>query len=205
MSTKRATRRIGTALALAGAMGAASTGMAQADELFFDFNKNSVGSSPANASVFLFGDAGQAVTVSTLSGFNQNVVLGVDGFFNLSIPNGFQQSGIGVRDTGFRVVSPDPIAGYFVNRSNATTDMTYLLGNAALGTNYMVASQGGGFGEGSQVAIHATQDGTNVTFTPQGGAPVNVSLNAGQTYKYAGGSTNLTGSSVVAEDRKSVV
>jgi hypothetical protein len=182
------------ALTLAGI----TAGAAQAGALYFDFNSNTVGQT-ANASVFLFGAANQSATVSNLAGFNQNVTLGANGFFNLAIPNTFQQSGTGVRNTGFQVVSPDPIAGYFVNRAGFTTDMTYLSDSNALGTNYVVASQGGGFGEGSQVMIHATQDNTAVTFTPSGGAAINVTLNAGETYKYAGGSTNLTGSFVSAD------
>jgi len=125
--------------------------------------------------------------------------LSSDGFFNLSIPQNWQQTGTGVKDTGFRVVSPDPIAGYFVNRATASTDMTYVQDASALGKNYVVASQGQGFGEGSQVMIHATVDNTAVTFTPKGGATITVTLNAGQTYKYAGGSTDLTGSTVAAD------
>lgn len=189
-------------LYLAAAMAAAFvTGGARADTLYFDFNHN-LGT--PNASVFLFGNSGQTATIDNLAGFFQNVVLGVDGFFNLSIPNTYQQSGTGVTDTGFRVVSPNPIAGYFINRASATTDMTYLLNAAALGTKYVVASQGQGFGEGSQVAIHATADNTSVVFTPKGGAPINVTLNAGETYKYAGGSTDLTGSSIVADKNVAV-
>lgn len=180
-----------SALAVALAVG----GTAQSAEVYFDFNKNTIGNT-ANASVFLFGAPGQTATVSNLAGFSQNVVLGADGFFNLPIANTFQQSGTGVKNTGFKVVSPNKIAGYFVNRAGFSTDMTYLFDSATLGTSYVVASQGGGFGEGSQVMVHANQDNTNVTFTPKGGAPTNVVLNAGETYKYAGGTTNLTGSLV---------
>lgn len=182
-------------LALGGVLGASAT---QAGVLYFDFNKNTVGTT-ANASVFLFGNSGQTATVSNLAGFSQNVVLGADGFFNLSISNIYQQSGTGTMNTGFQIVSPNPIAGYFVNRAGFSTDMTYLFDSAALGNNYVVASQGSGFGEGSQVMIHATQDNTAVTFTPTVGAPVNVVLNAGETYKYAGSSTNLTGSFVSSD------
>lgn len=184
-------------VAAAAVLTAGAVGSAQAAELYFDFNQNTVGNT-ANASVFLFGRPGQAVSVTNLAGFSQNIVLNADGFFNLFIPNSFQQGGVGTRNTGFRVVSPNAIAGYFVNRAGFSTDMTYLLDSNALGTKYVVASQGGGFGEGSQVAIHATQANTQVTFTPKGGAPINVTLNAGETYKYAGGSSNLTGSLVSA-------
>ena len=168
-------------------------GQAHAAALYFDFNRNLV---PPNASLFLFGDAGQQATITNLAGFNQTVTLSVDGFFNLFIPNTYQQSGTGIRNTGFQVVSPDPIAGYFINRASASTDMSYLFERESLGTRYVVASQGGGFGEGSQVMIQATEDNTQVTFTPKGGAAINVTLNAGETYKYAGGSTDLTGSFV---------
>lgn len=171
---------------------------AQASTLYFDFNKNTIGFT-ANASVFLFGNSGQTATVSNLAGFSQDVTLGVDGFFNLSIDNLYQQSGTGIKNTGFQVVSPNPIAGYFVNRAGFSTDMTYLFDSAALGNNYVVASQGGGFGEGSQIMVHATQDNTNITLTPKGAAAINVTLQAGETYKYAGGSTNLTGSFVSSD------
>lgn len=174
------------------------TGAAHGTTLYFDYNQNTVGGT-ANSSVFLFGTAGQTATVSSLSGFNQNVTLGANGFFNLGIPVSYAQGGTGIRNTGFQVVSPNPIGGYFINRAPNTTDMTYLLDQASLGTNYVVASQGGGYGEGSQAMIHATQNNTAVTFTPKGGAPINVILQAGQTYKYAGGTTNLTGSSVSAD------
>lgn len=183
-------------VAVALAVGSALAGTAQAGILYFDFNKNL---NDPDASVFLFGTAGQTANVSNLAGFNQNVTLGANGFFNLGIADQYQQSGTGVRNSGFQVVSPNPIAGYFVNRASATTDMTYLFDSTALGNNYVVASQGGGFGEGSQVAIHATQNNTSVTFTPKGGAAINVTLQAGETYKYAGGSTNLTGSFVSSD------
>lgn len=185
------------ALAIAGLCGTA----AQAGEIFFDFNTNLNSGTP---SVFLFGNANQTATVTNLAGFSQNVTLGLDGFFNLSIPLSSAQLGTGIRNTGFQVVSPNPIAGYFVNRATASTDMTFLFDSASLGTNYVVASQGGGFGEGSQVAIHATVNNTAVTFTPKGGAPINVILNAGETYKHAGGITDLTGSTISADQAVAV-
>ena len=185
-------------IAITLAMGTLLSSSAQASTLYFDFNKNTIGAT-ANASVFLFGSNGQTATVSNLAGFSQDVVLGSDGFFNLSIANLYQQSGTGIQNTGFQVVSPNPIAGYFVNRAGFSTDMTYLFDSAALGNNYVVASQGGGFGEGSQVMVHATQNNTAITLTPKLGAPINVTLQAGETYKYAGGATDLTGSFVSSD------
>lgn len=187
-------RRVVIALTLV--LGGMCTLPAHAGLLYFDFNRNLV--SP-NASVFLFGDAGQTATVSNLAGFSENIVLSADGFYNLSIPSTYMQSGTGVFNTGFQVVSPDPIAGYFVNRASASTDMTYLFDSEALGTSYVIASQGGVIGEGSQVMIQATQDNTSVTFTPKGGSAIDVTLQAGETYKFAGGAANLTGSFVISD------
>ncbi len=181
-------------ITLAAVLGFAA-GMAQAGELLFDFNSNLGSGTP---SIFLFGDAGQSATVSNLDGFNSTVTLGADGFFNLFLPLASAQSGTGIVNTGFKVLSPDPIAGYFVNRAQATTDMTYVMDRDSLGTNYVLASQGGGFGEGSQAMIHAAEDNTVVTFTPKGSSAITVTLQAGETYKYAGGTTNLTGSTVTA-------
>ena len=176
--------------------GGITAGAAQASVLYFGFNQNI---NAPDASLFLFGNNGQAATVSNLDGFSQTFTLGTNGFYNLSIPNSYQQSGTGINTSGFKVVSPDPIAGYFVNRASASTDMTYLFDSSTLGTDYVIASQGGGFSEGSQVMIQAESDNTSVTFTPKGGAPINVVLNAGETYKYAGGTTDLTGSFVSAD------
>ena len=187
------------AAALAAMLGLTAAVPASAGVLYFDFNKNGVGSTPAIASLFLFGASGQTATVSNLAGFSQNVTFGANGFSSIAIPNTYQQAGTGIVNTGFTVTSSDAIAGYFINRAAFTTDMTYLLDGSALSTSYVVASQGAGFGEGSQVAVHATVDNTHVTFTPKGGAAINVTLNAGQTYKYAGGGTDLTGSFVSAD------
>jgi IgGFc binding protein/PEP-CTERM motif len=186
-------RRSAIASAVAALVGASAATSASAEILYFDFNTNL---NPPSASLFLFGDAGQTATVSNLAGFNQSVTLSSEGFFSLAIPSAYQQTGTGIRETGFKVESGKAIAGYFINRASATTDMTYLLDGAALGTNYVIASMGQGFGEGSQAAIHATQNDTVVTFTPKGGAPIVITLQAGQTYKYAGGSTDITGSFV---------
>ena len=174
---------------------------ASASDLYFDFNHNL---NAPTASLFLFGAAGQTASVANLSGFTQNVVLGADGFASVPIANIYQQSGTGIVESGFKVQSTQAIAGYFINRAPATTDMTYLLDGNALGKQYVVASQGGGFGEGSQVAIHATVNDTHVTFTPRGSAAINVTLNAGQTYKYAGGSTDLTGSFISSDKNVAV-
>jgi len=203
-STRRSTSKLGRQALVAAAAGCfLSSGGASAGALYFDFNLNSAGGA-ANPALFLFGNANQSATITNNAGFNQTVSLSGDGFFNLSIPTAAAQSGTGIRNTGFQVVSADPIAGYFVNRKAFTTDMTYLLDEDALGSEYVVASTGSAGGEGSQVSIQAIEDGTTVTFTPKGGAPITVTLNEGETYKYAGGGVDLTGSTVSADKNVAV-
>lgn len=171
--------------------------------LYFDFNKNSLGSSPL-PSLFMFGVANQQATVSNLAGFNQTVSLDSNGFYNLAIPTIYAQGGTGTVNTGFKVESAGALGGYFINRSTFTSDMTYLQDSGALGKEYFVASHGNGFGEGSQVSVHATEDNTQVIFNRKGGAPISVTLNAGETYKFAGGSVDQTGASVIADKNVAV-
>lgn len=182
------------ALATLAVLGVSTNTMA--GPLFVDFNSNLV---TANASIFLFGDANQTASVTSLSGFSESVTLNSEGFANVFLPNSLQQSGTGVTNTGLTINSDDPLAGYFVNRAGASTDATYLLDSDATGKEYVVASQGAGFGEGSQVMIRALEDNTTVTFTPKGSTAITVTLSAGETYKYAGGSVDLTGSTVSSD------
>jgi hypothetical protein len=184
----------------AAALAAWTTGSAWAEVLYFDFNSNEVGTRNrgARGSVLLVGEPGQTATIGSLAGFSESVVLDSRGFYELQVPSSHQQSGIGVWSSGFQVASPKPIAGYFINRRMFSTDMTYLLDSRALGTDYVIASFGAGYGEGGQVPIQATADGTAVVFTPRGAAPISVTLNAGETYTHAGEDRNLSGSRVTA-------
>lgn len=56
-------------LAVGVAVGAIGASGASASTLYFDFNKNAVGGA-ANASVFLFGAAGQNATITNNAGYD---------------------------------------------------------------------------------------------------------------------------------------
>jgi hypothetical protein len=167
---------------------------ALAGTIYFDINDNAGSNTP---SVFLFGNSGQSVNISNLAGFNQNVNLNADGFYDLDLPTIYEQPGTGTHNSGFKATSSDPLAGYFINRARATTDMTYLFDETSLGTDYVVASHTG-FGDGSQMAVHATVDNTTVTITPTTGGAFDVTLNAGETYTFNGGTDDITGSQISA-------
>ena len=82
MNLKRST------IAAACAVGLGMTAVsASAADLYFDFNKNTIGAT-ANASLFLFGNVGQTASVTNLAGFSQNVTFGANGFSSIAIPNG---------------------------------------------------------------------------------------------------------------------
>ncbi|OYU81309.1 MAG: hypothetical protein CFE45_27965, partial [Burkholderiales bacterium PBB5] len=85
---------------LALACASSLSGLASAGTVYFDFNTNFDGGA-TTSSLFLFGNAGQQATVSNLAGFNQTVTLSAQGFFNLAISDAYQQSGTGIRNSGF--------------------------------------------------------------------------------------------------------
>ncbi len=190
-------------LALAGlTLGSLTLSSAQAGVLYFDYNRTIEGATLA--SVFLFGNAGQAVNISNLAGFNTNVILDANGAYNLGISTLYEQIGTGVHNTGFKIVSADPLGGIFFNREPFTSDAALLIEEANLGTHYVVASHGDGMSEGSQIMVHATQDNTDVTLQLATGGVVAVTLQAGETYKYVGGDDELTGSRVSASAKVAV-
>lgn len=172
--------------------GAASV-PAHATDLYFQMNPNLGNDGVRQA--FVFGQAGATGTVSGNS-FSQSFSLGSNGFATIDIPVAFQLSPGVVQNNGFRISSTSAISGYFLNRVPFTTDMTYLIDGSRLGTNYVVATYKGPNGP-DQMSVQAIADNTSVTFQPKGAAPVTVTLNAGQTYLYNGGS-DLTGSRITS-------
>jgi hypothetical protein len=88
------------------------------------------------------------------------------------------QTGTVSNNSGFRAESSMDLAGYWINRKNFTTDMTYLLAGDDLGNEYLVASYGGG---SSQLLVQATQDATTVSIELPNGTVVNQTLDAGET------------------------
>lgn len=179
---------------MAVAMMLAASSSASANTLYFQMNPNN--SQGGSRQVFLFGPADSGGTVTSLSGFNQSFNLGAGGFAIVNLPATSELATGVVQDLGFKVSSASAVSGYFLSRLSATTDMTYLIDGERLGTNYVVA----GYQNirPDQMSVQATQDNTNITFTPKGAAAFDITLNAGQTYMYTA-STQLTGSSILAD------
>lgn len=169
---------------------------ANANELYFQMNPNYVGGGTREA--FIFGAANASGTLTSSDGVvNLLFNLGAQGFSTLTVPNSYELATSTVQNNGFQIQSGSNVSGYFLSRQQYTTDMTYLIDGSKLGTNYVVAAYGGGFGVGSELSAQATQNNTNVTFTIAGGGTVTQTLNAGQTYMVA--AADVTGSTVVAD------
>jgi len=175
---------------------------AHANELYFQMNPNYGGGGQRQA--FLFGAANTAGTLTSTDGVvNQAFNLGATGFSVLTVPNSYELANAAIQNNGFKIQSAGNVGGYFLSRQLYTTDMTYLIDGAKLGSQYVVAAYNQLGGYPSQVSAQATQDGTTVTFTPPGGgAATTVTLNAGQTYMFQ--SADTTGIGVVGNTSPSL-
>lgn len=165
-------------------------------------------SSSANHSVFVYGAAGTTGTVSNGNGFSQSFTTDANGVVRVQLLNAdYITVGNTVENKGFFITSDDPISAHWLNRRSATTDMTYLHDIDSLGTEFYHMGMGAGHGKGSQLTLVASQDNTQVEITPTvntltgqtAGTPFTVTLNAGQTVMYNGGTGDLTGSKVVSD------
>ncbi|PNW37122.1 UNVERIFIED_CONTAM: hypothetical protein BEN50_01990 [Euhalothece sp. KZN 001] len=163
-------------------------------ELLFNFHTNL---SFSNAQeLFIFGEPDVNVTVSNNNGFNQSVTLNSDGAATIEIPISEAMSGTGVNNQGFQITSDEPIQAYFSNRAQATTDLTAIFDQASLGTDYILASAGftGEFhNDSGQFSVQATENNTQVDVTLPDGQTLNVTINAGETFKFSTqGNNNLS-------------
>lgn len=181
-----------SALVLAIAVnGGAAKAAGFANTLFFQMSPNLESNT---RTVFIFGAANTQGTVSGAD-FSQSFDLGTQGFATVLMPASGDLSSNIIENKGFRVDANAPISGYFLNRATFTTDMTYLIDGARLGSDYVVASYQNIFDD--QISVQATRDNTVVSFLPPGGEGFQQTLNAGQTYQFTS-SRELTGTRITA-------
>lgn len=161
-----------------------------ANTLYFQLNPNN--SNDGVRQVFLFGAPNSTGTVFGAGGFEQTFDLGAAGFSVVNVRNADELANGTIEAKGYRVVSDANLSGYYLSRVPFTTDITYLIDGDRLGTDHVVT----GFASSDQMSVQATIDNTVVTFAPKGAAAFDVTLNAGQTYMFAG--NNLTGSRITS-------
>jgi VCBS repeat-containing protein len=136
-------------------------------------------------SLFIFGDPGETVEVTSADGFAQTAVIGVDGIVSVAIPQSLAMFGTGVNQQGLKIVSDGNISAYLSNRDYATTDITVVFDEASLGNSYVLASAGDIYADGGQFSVQAIVDGTEINFTLPDGQSNSVTLNAGETFKFS--------------------
>ena len=153
--------------------------------LYANIHRNFNGN--GTVSVFVFGTAGDQVEITSVGGFSQTAEIGADGSVSVIVPQTLAMSGTGINNNGLKITSDGDISAYISNRQTATTDLTIVFEEASLGQNYVLASFGDGFQEqdGGQFSVQATQDGTAFTFTLPDGQTANVTLDAGETFKFS--------------------
>lgn len=152
--------------------------------LYVNFHVNSLGGGTPYA-IFVFGDPGELITVENNAGFFEQFNLDANGFGSLSLPNSVAMSGTGISDQGLRISAAGDISASLVNRAQFTTDLSIIFEEASLGQNYVLASFNDNIGEGGQFSVQAIVDNTEVTYTLPDGQSGTVTLNAGETFKFA--------------------
>jgi|GEM_PF-5511677 len=145
--------------------------------------------------LFIFGPHGtQGSVTSNNGGVNNAFTIDASGVAEIMVPSSqfLNQSGQAL-DQALLVHASNPVSAYFLNREEYSTDMTYLLDAAALGTRYRILDWPYVvWGREIQMSFTALEDGTTVRITPSAalnpGKPTNtpfeVQVNKGQSYLY---------------------
>jgi alpha-tubulin suppressor-like RCC1 family protein len=132
-------------------------------------------------SLFIAAETATTGSVSIAGlGFSENFSVTPGVVTTVGIPPGASPTTVGTPlDLGIRVVAEDEVSVYGLNRVPFTTDAYLGLPVDILGTEYLVMAYVSG---GSQLAVVAVENGTNVEITLPGGAPESVSLDRGQVF-----------------------
>ena len=144
---------------LAFVVGGLVAGAAQANEIYFQLNPNFDTSGQRQA--FIFGEMNATGTI-TGGAFSQSFNLGTDGFAVIDIPVSNQLAAGTTQNLGFKIDSTSDLSAYMLNRRTASTDMTFLIDRANLGTRYVTSGYfSTSVGLPDQVSVQATYPGAN--------------------------------------------
>ena len=169
---------------------------------------------PLVESLFLSSGQQAQVTVEIPGmGWRQDCIVNPGVITTVDVPSdAYASSDDGISEVGIHVTSDQEIAVYGLSSQPQSTDGFTALPVDVLGSSYMAIAYApffdGSFG--SQLAVVATADGTNVTITPSvnagthpAGIPYVVTLKRGEVYqlqsKNAGADGDLTGSWITAD------
>lgn len=112
-----------------------------------------------------------------------------------------------VETKGIHVTALSPVSVHVVSENAISADGYLALPTPGLGINYYIISYASARYSGSEFAVAATQNNTNVTITPsaagatkQANAAFTVLLNIGETYQFANpANADMTGTHVTAD------
>ncbi len=152
-------------------------------ELLLNIHENSFGT--AKYSIFIFGDAGENVSLQNNNGYSDNVILNADGFASVVVPNTEDMSGTGINNQGITISSDSEISAYLSSRESASTDLSIIFDKESLGTKYLLASNDGTLFDGGQFSAQATEDNTTLTITFPNGDVITKILDDGESFKYS--------------------
>ena len=177
-------------------------------DFWMGFLSNYSGSSES-LDLFLSGNQATSGTISsTLQGWSVTFNITPGQTTTITVPEGVGGNYIddAISNKGIHIVSDDTINVFAINFRSYSADGTLVLPKKALGTDYIVSSYEGIYGE-SEFVIVATEDGTEVEITPSvqttgahaAGIPYIIQLDQGQTYQVKAAINNdLTGTKIVA-------
>jgi len=149
-------------------------------------------------------------------GWSQAFSVGANSTAIIEVPTSAELNGSGsVQNRGVLVQTQDSVNLYMVSFQNYTHDLSQVLPVTSLGTVYRIDASHGlpGFSNlhKSELAVLATEDGTQVRITPSvntasgqmAGVPFTVNLNAGEAYQLHAATDllSLSGSLVEATDQ----
>ncbi len=166
-------------------------------EFWLAFQANNRGN--GNLSLFLTGQNTATATIEIPGiSFSTTVSVTPGEITTVTIPGSATiLSNDQIGDLGVHVTADIPISVYGLNQLTATTDGFLALPLGALGTEYLVMSSSNAAANGSQFAVVATQDNTEVTITPSvttsgraAGSSYSVTLQQGDTYQLQNFSAN---------------
>lgn len=147
-------------------------------------------------------------------GFPQAFIIPGSGTLTVNLPSLVELDGPDdIEKKGVHVIATANVAVYATTRKDYTTDSFLALPTPCLGTEYLVMAyqnvhQNIPLLHGTQLAVVAVVNGTEVTITPSGnvgphaaGVPYTITLNRGETYQLrneAGAPADLTGTLITA-------
>ncbi|MFO1502082.1 MAG: hypothetical protein U1G07_27535 [Verrucomicrobiota bacterium] len=149
-----------------------------------------------------------------LTGFPRNFTIPASGALTMALPRAVELSGRdSIEKKGIHITATADVAVYGTTRMDFTTDSYLGLPNTCLGTDYLISSYQNVFSgipllNGTQLAIVAIANATEVTIVPLGAVgphpakqAFTIHLNRGETYQLrneANQPADLTGCQVVA-------